>query len=63
MVDTYNDVYGYNASVALAAIAALAFTVITSLHLYQLIRTKTWYLLSFLAGGICSSKLNLLHWM
>lgn len=53
----YHNVYPYDASVAAAVLFTILFFVSSIVHLYQLLRTRTWYLLPFLIGGIC--KLNL----
>lgn len=53
----YHNVYPYDASIAAAVLFTILFFVSSIVHLYQLLRTRTWYLLPFLIGGIC--KLNL----
>ncbi|CAD0017789.1 unnamed protein product [Aureobasidium pullulans] len=48
----YHNVYPYDASVAAAVLFTILFFVSSIVHLYQLLRTRTWYLLPFLIGGI-----------
>ena len=51
--DDDNDYYnGYVPSVAAAAIFSVLFGALSLLHAYQLVRTRTWYYLAFLIGGI-----------
>ena len=44
--------YRYNPSIAAAIIFTVAFTLTTMLHTYQMIRTRTWFYIPFLAGGV-----------
>ncbi|THY30213.1 RTA1 like protein [Aureobasidium pullulans] len=48
----YHNVYPYDASVAAAVLFTILFFILSIIHLYQLLRTRTWYLLPFLIGGI-----------
>ena len=55
MSDTqYGDfrLYRYDPSMAGAVIFVLAFIAITALHFYQMIRTKTYFFVPFVIGGI-----------
>lgn len=51
-------VYEYDPSLAAAIVFLLFFIVTTSFHLYQMIRTKTWYFIAFVIGGFCKSFLT-----
>jgi len=44
--------YRYDPSIAAAIIFVVAFTLTTVLHAYQMIRTRTWFYIPFLAGGV-----------
>ena len=45
--------YHYDPSVAAAIIFIVLFILTTLLHMYQMIRTRTWFLVPFVLGGIC----------
>ena len=45
--------YKYTPLVAAAATFAALFLLATTLHAYQLFRTRTWYLIPLLVGGCC----------
>jgi hypothetical protein len=45
--------YHYDPSLAAATIFTLLFLSTTALHLYQLLRTRTWYFIPFVIGGFC----------
>jgi hypothetical protein len=45
------QLYHYNPSMAAAIIFCALFTLTTFLHFYQLIRTRTWYLIPLFVGG------------
>lgn len=47
--------YEYKPSMAAAIIFIIAFALSTSLHTFQLIKHRTWYMLAFLVGGFCKS--------
>ncbi|KAG4254671.1 hypothetical protein BFJ72_g15195 [Fusarium proliferatum] len=49
--DAVFKLYRYDPSMAAAVIFIILFMAITGLHLYQLIRTKTWFFACFVAGG------------
>lgn len=44
--------YYYTPSAAAAAIFIVLFGLSTLLHFYQLVRTRTWFMIPFLIGGI-----------
>jgi hypothetical protein len=45
--------YHYDPSVAAAVLFIVLFFLTTLLHMYQMIRTRTWFLVPFVLGGIC----------
>lgn len=45
--------YHYDPSVAAAILFTVLFFLTTLLHTYQMIRTRTWFLVPFVLGGIC----------
>jgi hypothetical protein len=45
--------YYYDPSLAAGAIFAVLFGLTTVLHLYQLLRTRTWFMVPFAIGGVC----------
>lgn len=48
--------YYYAPSGAAGGIFAALFGICTILHLYQLLRTRTWFMIPFTIGGACMSK-------
>jgi hypothetical protein len=50
--------YRYDPTLVGAILFATLFSATTSLHAYQLIKTKTWYFIPFLIGGICKLHLE-----
>lgn len=55
---TGNDVlnfkyYYYEPSMSAAIIFVVLFAFSTSLHFYQMLRTRTWFMIPFVIGGIC----------
>jgi hypothetical protein len=47
------DLYKYSPSVGAAVFFAILFGITTLIHTYQIIRTRTWFLIPFLVGGYC----------
>lgn len=47
--------YHYNPSKIAAAIFIVLFAITTSIHIFQLVRKRTWYFIPFIIGGICKS--------
>lgn len=45
--------YRYDPSMAAAVIFVILFLIVTVLHFYQMMRTRTWILIPFVLGGIC----------
>jgi hypothetical protein len=45
--------YQYDPSIAAAGIFTALFALSTVFHLIQMMRTKTWYLVPFVLGGLC----------
>lgn len=52
------DLFEYNPSLAAAVIFAVLFGFATFTHAYQLVRTRTWFMLAFLIGGVCEYRLS-----
>lgn len=44
--------YRYTPSVAAAAIFIALFIITTALHVWQLIKSRSWYFVAFVLGGI-----------
>ena len=47
--------YRYYPSLTAAILFIVLFILATSIHLYQLIRTRTWFMIPLLVGGFCKS--------
>ncbi|KAM7188456.1 RTA1 like domain containing protein [Naviculisporaceae sp. PSN 640] len=47
--------YQYEPSVAAAALFIGLFAITRALHFYQMIRTRTWFFIPFVCGGICET--------
>lgn len=47
--------YQYEPSVAAAALFIGLFGITTALHSYQMIRTRTWFFIPFVCGGLCKA--------
>ena len=47
--------YRYDPSMPAAIIFTILFLLITAVHLYQVIRTKTMIFIPFVIGGLCKS--------
>lgn len=45
--------YRYTPNLAAAAIFIVLFALTTIYHTYQLIKTRAWYFIAFVLGGIC----------
>ena len=45
--------YNYNPSEGAAIPFAALFGLATLVHIWQMIRAKTWYMIPFIVGGIC----------
>lgn len=50
--------YRYNPSMAAAVIFIILFLLVSGLHLYQMVRTRTWILVPFVIGGFCKLSLR-----
>ena len=46
--------YAYTPSLAAAIIFIILFALTTTLHTYQLIKTRAWYLIPIAIGGLCT---------
>lgn len=53
--DAIFKLYRYDPSMAAAVIFIILFLMVTGLHTYQLIRTKTWFFSCFVIGGFSKS--------
>lgn len=45
--------YHYNPSVAAAVVFVLLFLATSIYHVWQMVKTRTWFFLAFIIGGIC----------
>ena len=50
------ELYKYTPSLAAAVLFIVLFALTTSLHSYQMFRTRTWFYIPFLLGGLCTYK-------
>ena len=50
--------YHYYPSLAAAIVAIVLFALTTIAHTFQLVKTRTWYLIPFVVGGICELALG-----
>jgi hypothetical protein len=48
--------YRYLPSMPAAIIFVIAFFLITALHIYQMVRTRTWFMIAFCVGGVCTTS-------
>jgi len=46
------EYYRYTPSMAAAIIFVIAFFIITTIHIYQMVRTRTWFMIAFCVGGL-----------
>lgn len=49
------ELYKYAPSVAAAIIFVIVFVLLTSYHAFRLFKTRSWFCISFLFGGLCTS--------
>lgn len=49
------QLYRYIPSVAAAVIFIVLFVLTTLYHIYQLTKSRSWYFIAFVLGGICKS--------
>jgi hypothetical protein len=47
------EFYRYTPSIIVAVVFIVLFSITTVLHIYQLLRTKTWSFLPLTLGGLC----------
>jgi hypothetical protein len=47
--------YHYDPSIAAAVIFTIVFLITTSLHSYQLLQTRIWFMIPMVVGGFCAS--------
>lgn len=50
--------YHYDPSMVGAVIFTIAFLITTSLHSYQLLRTRTWFMIPMVVGGFCMCPMS-----
>jgi hypothetical protein len=50
--------YRYYPSQVAAIIFVVAFSLTTLLHIFQLIKKKTWYFIPLVIGGMCKSQFS-----
>lgn len=53
MADTTYILYNYNPSGVAAIIFIALFGLTTLAHIFQMIRSRTWFFIPFVIGGIC----------
>jgi hypothetical protein len=53
MSDQHN-IYGYNPSLPAAIIFIILFSASTAHHGYQLTKSRCWYFIPFVIGGVCT---------
>lgn len=53
--------YHYDPSMAAAVLFLALFSLTTALHVYQLLATRTWYMIPLVIGGICKQSLSCLN--
>jgi len=51
--------YHYDPNLPAAIIFAVLFALSSSFHCFQLIKTKTWFYIPMLIGGLCKAPLNI----
>lgn len=49
----HSNLYGYDPSIAAAAIFVILFVATTGYHVWQLTKARCWYFIPFVIGGIC----------
>ena len=49
------SLYNYVPSMAASILFVALFALTTGLHTYQMVRTRTWFLVPFVCGGFCMS--------
>ena len=45
--------YDYDPSKSAAVVFAIIFAITTLLHMFQMIRKRSWYFIPFVIGGLC----------
>ena len=53
--------YHYDPTMAEAVVFIVLFFTTTSLHFYQLLRTKAWFMIPMIIGGFCTLSCSFLH--
>lgn len=57
-VGDYQLWHGYTPSLVGGAIASALFGILTIFHAWRLLRTKLWFCLPFVVGGLCTFPLR-----
>ena len=55
------SLYNYVPSMAASILFVALFALTTGLHTYQMVRTRTWFLVPFVCGGFCTSLTTPCH--
>ena len=58
MPQYYPHIYEYDPSLPAAVFAAAIFCIVTLLHTYQLLRSRTWFFIPFVLGGYCEFQVD-----
>ena len=53
MDDSNFNCYHYSPSLAAAIVFIVLFVAVTVLHIFRLLRTRTWYFTALVVGGFC----------
>lgn len=53
------EYYHYLPSMGAAVLFIVLFGLVTSLHLFLMIRSRTWFMIPFVIGGICEPPIHL----
>ena len=53
------SLYQYTPSIPAAIVFIALFGITTALHSYQMMRTRTWFFIPFLCGGLCKSMASI----
>jgi hypothetical protein len=51
------ELYRYTPSIAAAIVFIVLFVLATAYHLYQVVRTRSWFFTIFVVGGACEFNL------
>jgi hypothetical protein len=51
----YSDLWIYKPSIAAAAISTVIFALLTGLHIFRVVRSRSWFCIPFVIGAICKN--------